>query len=291
MADMTVSRGKSSPKSTPGSFHANENGDPEATLGSRAALSYVAPDHPALHKRFQNGSNLTTWGKYLEDIQPVGVKRVLEDGAKTKAWGAVYPGGVLWTKIPASVAKASGLPNITTPLETARDDLQLAHDAYDRAAYTDEYDPHRAEKASAAAAQARRLEDTLNDAQKDVHRDEVMNMTYQEAWALIDGDPDIDPYRYNRHHAELLSEHPHPYVVRAVAARELWRLRMGEKARERLITHSDETVRANFVSDDTGMTPTRLAQVIDTDSSPDVAAAALKNMTDRGLIAPRKVKS
>ena len=41
---MTNSRGKSSPESTPGSFQANENGEPEATLGTHGSALKSAID-------------------------------------------------------------------------------------------------------------------------------------------------------------------------------------------------------------------------------------------------------
>lgn len=237
-------------------------------------------------KRVQKGSDLTTWGTWLEEIQPIGIRHVLGDsGDKSKIWGVVYPGGKVWSSVPASVAKASGLPDITTPRDRYRDDLELARNKLNREQYTNDFDPRRQEKASATAARIRELEEMYNDATKDELRDEVASMTYQEAWELIDHD---DVYRSSRPYAELLAEHPHLYVVRSVAASDTWRGRFGPETREALLTHPDETVRANFVQGNRALNPARLFQVAETDPSPEVAARARANLTERGWSATRE---
>jgi hypothetical protein len=267
--------------------------DPEVTLTAATEPSavtdtYIAPDHPALNERILRNGEVTTWGGALNSMQPTGLHHGLFGAGKRKTWGALYPDGDGSAMIiPASVAKASGLPDLTTPLESAEYDLELANREYDRVAYTDGWDPRRDEKASAAAARVRQLKREIIDIQKDEHRDEVMAMSYTEAWGLIDGDPLSDPHRNKPHYAELLAEHPHIYVVRSVAASERWRNRLGSQARESMLTHRDETVRLNFVTRLTGTDIRRVYDVVENDASQAVSKAASESLKSMGYVATR----
>ena len=270
-----------------------QHSDPEVTLTaaeepSAVTSAYVAPDHPALNVRVMRDGKVTTWAGVLNSMQPIGLHRGLYGGASRKTWGAVYPAddGTA-VMIPASVAKASGLPDLTTPLESAEYDVELAEREFDRQITKSGWDPRRDEKASEASSRVRELKDKVLGIQKDEHRDEVMEMSYKEAWSLIDGDPFSDTDRHNSCYAELLAEHPHLYVVRSVAASERWRNRLGREAREALLTHPDETVRLNFVTRLSGIDIRRLYDVVENDASPAVSKAASDSLTQMGYVVTR----
>lgn len=281
--------GRQAPKAGSRDLHS----DPEVTLAAPAEPSavtdtYVAPDHPALNVRVMRDGKVSTWAGVLNSMQPIGLHQGLYGGASRKTWGALYPAddGTA-VMIPASVAKASGLPDLTTPLESAEYDLELAEREVDRQATKTGYDPARDEKASEASARVRELKGKILGIQKDEHRDEVMAMSYKEAWSLIDGDPLADPHRHNSYYAELLAEHSHMYVVRSVAASKRWRNRLSKQAREALLTHPDETVRLNFVTRLSGIDARKLYDVVENDASPAVSKAASESLTQMGYAVTR----
>lgn len=110
---------------------------PRGETFTEEPAAYVAPDHPALKKPVRVHGTVTTWGAFLESINAKGTILGLQTDRSSKIVHLAVEGAdddSVW-RLPAAVAKASGLPNITTPLRTAqvRYDAALnAKDNYER---------------------------------------------------------------------------------------------------------------------------------------------------------------
>jgi len=251
---------------------------------------YKAPNAAPLHKMVDYDGDVMSWGQVLEEIQPIGIRRILIDN--TPIWAAVHPENPnLSTNIPISVAKASGLKDITDPITQAADDHSLALIKLDKleadippflrgSGITNEWHDRVQEQ----QREVKELEKKRDDLKRSKEYEAIADMTPEQrknnVYANNAGKYQTEAF------VDYALDNDDIELAKSVGNFHN-RVYLGSEHREKLITHEDEGVRGAFISGNSSLSSLSVFRVAESDPSPFVRSVAQSNLDQRGIKAWR----
>lgn len=255
---------------------------PKLTIPEKAP--YVAPNDPALYRQVRLDGEVMTWGKVLEEIQPVGVTRMLIDNVPT--WGAVHPENPnISTNIPVAVAKASGLPDVTKPITRAQDDVVLAkiklEKLYDKAGTLSNSERIEGKIRADLAAQNQVVYDAIvkvDNLKRDQER-AIINDLSPEARENL-----IYAHRPSHYQTEALVDYgidKNDIELLKKVANHHNRDALGEDHADKLLFHENPSVQVAFIDNNDRISIDELRSISDFNLSPFVVSAADSELSRR----------
>jgi hypothetical protein len=244
--------------------------------------AYIAPETESMKKLVNYDGVVQSYGELLEGLQPLGIRRALSEGDSQARWGAIHSDdSSVSTVIPYQVAKDSGLPDLTTPIERARDDLALAQRKLEKSS-NGPYVLNTRPDLVAKQEKVKTLEAELLGLQKDKHREKVSRMNRAEKTEYMES-----IYGMDNAAAQVFVEDDDISVVRELAKSES-RKYLDRDARSALLKHSDEEVRRNFITGNSNLSVFQLFEAAERDASESVRSTAREQIAAKGYEAYRK---
>lgn len=249
---------------------------------------YVAPKGKAsLNKLVRYEGKVQSFGELLERLQPTGIRRVLMSGESKFTWIAEYgddEGGVI---IPAQAAKASGLKDVTEPIERVRDDLELAEQAMTKMLEHNWGTRINSPEERELRAKVNGLAAELQELKRAEVRDEISQMTNEEMIDII-ANPKMRSgvSFYSNATIQVLLEQGEDEVDEFIARNATDSAGIGY--REHFTRHRSPAVRKAYYENTKSEVVNVLFRASQEDSSPEVRAAAAEAITAKGYTAEMK---
>ena len=262
---------------------------PAPVYSAPVSDGYKAPNVPAMHKLVEYDDEIMTWGQVLEEINPIGVRRSLIDGERSAMWSAVHPDNPnISTMIPAAVAKASGLKDVTTPMTAAEDDWSLALMKFEKlqeeqwSAHHSEESTAKLEKQREVLSAATEVRDNLKLAQK---REIISELTADQQEGLVystqtTGRYAVDAYMADAFLGKSIDEGD-TELTKKIASAPMRKL-FSEGMKNKLFEHPDENVRAAYMESNMSLINPEIFNVIENDPSEYVRGVAQSLLEQRG---------